>query len=86
LTDAADTATLSVVIIIIVLLESGKSEEGSSMALSEVKAGRQVEVRQITGSEKVQRFLFSLGCHEGEQITLISVLAGTYIISIKDSR
>ncbi len=56
------------------------------MALSEVKAGRQVEVRQITGSEKVQRFLFSLGCHEGEQITLISVLAGTYIISIKDSR
>jgi len=56
------------------------------MALSEAKVGRQMEIKQISGPEKVRKFLFSLGCHEGEIITLISILAGNYIISVKDSR
>ncbi|NCA98018.1 MAG: ferrous iron transport protein A [Clostridia bacterium] len=56
------------------------------MALSEAKVGRQMEIQQVTGTEKVQKFLFSLGCHAGERITLISILAGNYIISVKDSR
>lgn len=56
------------------------------MALSEAKVGRQMEIKQVTGTEKIRKFLFSLGCHEGERITLISILAGNYIISVKDSR
>ncbi|MDD2458111.1 MAG: FeoA family protein [Eubacteriales bacterium] len=56
------------------------------MALSEAKVGRQMEIKHVSGPEKIKKFLFSLGCHEGETITLISILAGNYIISVKDSR
>ena len=56
------------------------------MALSEAKVGRQMEIKDVSGPEKIKKFLFSLGCHEGETITLISILAGNYIISVKDSR
>ena len=35
---------------------------------------------------KVKKFLFTLGCFKGEEITLISKLAGNYIVIIKDSR
>ena len=35
---------------------------------------------------EVKNFLFSLGCYEGEEITLISILGETYVINIKDAR
>ena len=31
-------------------------------------------------------FLFTLGCFEGEKITVISVLAENYVINVKDAR
>ena len=31
-------------------------------------------------------FLFTLGCFEGEKVTVISVLADNYIIHVKDAR
>lgn len=34
----------------------------------------------------LSEFLFTLGCYEGESITLISKLAENYVISIKDAR
>lgn len=35
---------------------------------------------------EMARFLQTLGCYEGEAITIISVLSDTYIISVKDAR
>jgi ferrous iron transport protein A len=56
------------------------------MLLSKAKVGKTFNVLDVGGKEKTKKFLFSLGCYEGEQITLISILAGNYIINIKDSR
>ncbi|MFZ7132222.1 MAG: FeoA family protein [Eubacteriales bacterium] len=56
------------------------------MLLSKAKAGYSAQIKKVSGNEKICNFLFSLGCSEGEEITLISVLAGNYIINIKDSR
>ena len=56
------------------------------MPLSKALLGTTVKVKSVAGSDKVCRFLFTLGCHEGEEITLVSVLAGNYIIRVKDSR
>lgn len=56
------------------------------MSLAKAKMGGTFEVVSIEGKEKIKRFLFSLGCYEGENITLISKLAGNYVINIRDSR
>ncbi|MBM7613868.1 FeoA family protein [Alkaliphilus hydrothermalis] len=56
------------------------------MLLSKAKIGQTFNVKSVEGKEKIQKFLFSLGCFEGEEITLISKLAGNYVVNIKDSR
>lgn len=39
-----------------------------------------------TNDEELKNFLFTLGCYEGELITVISILADNYIITVKDAR
>lgn len=39
-----------------------------------------------TDDEETKSFLFTLGCYEGEPITIISRLKGGCVVSIKDSR
>ncbi|GAB6108465.1 FeoA family protein [Fusibacter bizertensis] len=56
------------------------------MLLSKAKVGQKKEIVKIEGKEKTKKFLFSLGCSEGEEITLISILAGNYVVNIKDGR
>lgn len=56
------------------------------MMLSQAKAGQKAIIKEITGNDKLKKFLFSLGCSEGQEIALISILAGNYIINVKDSR
>jgi ferrous iron transport protein A len=56
------------------------------MPLTKVKAGHTAKVKRVKANDKTKRFLFTLGCSEGEEITLVSVLAGNYIIGVKDSR
>ncbi|AHM57809.1 Fe2+ transport system protein A (plasmid) [Peptoclostridium acidaminophilum DSM 3953] len=56
------------------------------MSLFRAEPGNVRQVKNVSGSEKVKKFLFTLGCSEGEEITLVSVLAGNYIISLKDCR
>lgn len=56
------------------------------MSLNNAKSGQTVQIKAVKGNEKMRKFLFTLGCTEGEDITLISVLAGNYIVNIKDSR
>lgn len=56
------------------------------MPLNKIKPGDKGIIEEVRGSEKVRNFLQTLGCSKGEEITLISVLAGNFIINIKDSR
>jgi len=39
-----------------------------------------------TTDQNMKDFLFTLGCYEGETVTVISVLADNYVISVKDAR
>lgn len=39
-----------------------------------------------TRDQGVKDFLFTLGCFEGETVTVISTLAENYIIHVKDAR
>lgn len=56
------------------------------MSLKNAKLGQTRTVKSVNGDQKTKKFLFTLGCSEGEEITLVSVLAGNYIVGIKDSR
>jgi ferrous iron transport protein A len=56
------------------------------MSLIKIKQGDTKRIVAVEGNEKTRKFLFTLGCSEGEDITLISVLSGNYIVNIKDSR
>lgn len=57
------------------------------MNLKEAIEGKEYIIRQInTDDEELNAFLFSLGCYSGEEITVISHLKGTSIVSIKDGR
>ncbi len=59
---------------------------GDALLLSKAKIGHTGSVLKIEGKEKIKKFLMSLGCYEGEEITLVSILAGNYVVNIKDSR
>jgi len=56
------------------------------MPLFKAKPGYIGRIKAVSGNEKIRKFLFTLGCSEGEEITLISILANNYIISVKESR
>ena len=59
---------------------------GEDMLLSKAKIGQTRSIIKVDGKDKIKKFLFSLGCSEGEDITLISILAGNYVVNIRDSR
>ncbi len=56
------------------------------MSLNKAQIGQRLIVKEVKGKVKIVKFLFSLGCYEGEEITVISKLAGNYVVNIKDSR
>ena len=56
------------------------------MVLSKAKIGYSGNVLKVEGKEKMKKFLFSLGCYEGQKVTLVSILGGNYVVNIKDSR
>jgi len=39
-----------------------------------------------TSNDEMKNFLFTLGCYEGEIITVISAIANQYVIVVKDAR
>ncbi len=67
------------------------NEGGSNMAevnsLDKAALGREYTITSIkTDDEELKGFLFSLGCYEGQEITLISKNGSNYIINVKDAR
>ena len=59
----------------------------NKMTLKNALEGKEYLVQKIdTNDEELNAFLFSLGCYEGEPITVISHLQGGCVVSIKDGR
>ena len=57
------------------------------MSLKDALEGKEYIIKSIDiNDEELNSFLFSLGCYEGEPITVISQLKGGCIVSIKDGR
>ncbi|MBM7557655.1 ferrous iron transport protein A [Halanaerobacter jeridensis] len=55
--------------------------------LAEAETNTEYVIKEIkTDDEELKKFLFTLGCYEGETVTLISILAENYVINVKDSR
>jgi len=57
------------------------------MTLRSAEQGKEYIIKSIeTDDEELDAFLFSLGCYEGEPITVVSHLKGSLVVSIKDGR
>ena len=62
-------------------------EQVNTMTLKDAQEGKEYVVRRIdTDDEELNAFLFSLGCYEGEPVTVVSHLKGGCVVSIKDGR
>jgi ferrous iron transport protein A len=59
----------------------------SIMNLAQAKINTEYTIKDIkTEDEELKHFLFTLGCYKGEKVTVISILAENFIISVKDAR
>ena len=57
------------------------------MSLMDAKLGEEYEIKNIvTNDEELNSFLFSLGCYEGECITVVSRKRRGCVVSVKDAR
>ncbi len=57
------------------------------MTLLTAEAGREYTIKKIdTDDGELDAFLFSLGCYEGEPITVVSRRKKSCTVSIKDGR
>lgn len=57
------------------------------MTLKEAEVGIEYIVKSIeTFDDELNTFLFSLGCYEGQTITVIRSLRGAFVVAIKDAR
>ena len=55
--------------------------------LSEATLGKEYTISSLcTKDDELKNFLFTLGCYEGEKITVVSVLSGSFVVSIMDAR
>ena len=56
------------------------------MPLGMASIGETGSIRKITGRDEVRQHLAELGFVVGESVTVISILGGNMILSVKDSR
>lgn len=64
-----------------------ENEETFFKTLSEADVNVEYVIQDIvTDDDEMKNFLFSLGCFKGESLTVISILAENFVISIKDGR
>ena len=63
------------------------SASGRITNLSQAEIDTEYVIKDVLADdEDLTNFLFTLGCYEGERITVISRLAENYVISVKDAR
>lgn len=57
------------------------------MTLAEGTVGTAYTIADInTDDEELKNFLFTLGCYSGEQIVIVSMISGSFVVSIRDGR
>ena len=56
------------------------------MPLAMVGPGETGIIQKVTGKDEVRQHMAELGFVVGEAVTVVSVLAGNMILSVKDSR
>ena len=56
------------------------------MPLTMAKTGETVTIRKITGKDEVRQHLAELGFVVDSDVTVVSEIAGTLILQVKDSR
>lgn len=68
-------------------IEKETENEDMIKNLSQAQVENQYIIEKIeTDDKELENFLFTLGCYEGEVITLISKLAGNFVINIQNAR
>ena len=64
-----------------------KNDKARQRNLTDAEVNHPYLIKGIAAEEKgMKEFLFTLGCFEGETVTVISVLTDNYIIHVKDAR
>ncbi|MDK2867547.1 MAG: ferrous iron transport protein [Clostridiales bacterium] len=64
-----------------------KARSEKPTSLERAAIGETYTINAIkTTDDEMKHFLFTLGCFEGEHVTLVSVLSDLYVISVKDAR
>ncbi len=62
-------------------------ENSTQKDLRSAEIGTEYIVKEIkTEDEDLKSFLFTLGCYEGEMVTVVSILSDNYVVAIKDAR
>lgn len=56
------------------------------MKLPEGQKGTIYKIKSIKGNEEINKFLFTLGCFEGENISIVKKMYSNLIINIKGGR
>ena len=56
------------------------------MKLPEGENGIIYTIKSINGNEEINKFLFTLGCFEGENINIVKKMHSNLIINIKGGR
>jgi len=55
--------------------------------LANAELNREYIIKEVkTNDEEMKNFLFTLGCYEGQVVTVISTLGENYVISVKNAR
>ncbi len=66
---------------------SRKDYNGYVTNLAQANINAEYIIKEIqTNDIDMKDFLFTLGCYEGETITVISILAENFVIAVKDAR
>ena len=56
-------------------------------SLFEAELNKEYVIKDVISDDKeIVNFLFTLGCFKGEEVTVVSILSDTFVISIKDAR
>lgn len=56
------------------------------MPLSMMNIGETKLIKRINGKDETKHFLENLGFVEGSEVTVVSILAGNMIVTVKESR
>lgn len=56
------------------------------MKLTEGKTCTLYKIKSVKGDDEINKFLFTLGCFEGESISIVKKMYSNFIINIKGGR